>query len=277
MSSVAHTLDLCSWAEFAESPWRRFVAGKSWLFYGLEPHVFGYSIFGKPDPDDIAEFVRFLDAEGGAGRAPHAVLIDLGRITGIDAKSFDLIVRYIERCRTSLTEWVTQAVLVGPSAIEAMQGAFDAALVSGFFGVVSAPFPVQFASNMEDALGALELPRTWAVVIHAAVQTIANTDGLRIALRGYFSEHLRAPDIDDAARSLGVSTRTLQRRLAPDGFFSELARARIERARELLLGALPLTAVALEVGFSSAQAFSTAFKRAQGESPSAYRTIHRKK
>ena len=51
-----------------------------------------------------------------------------------------------------------------------------------------------------------------------------------------------------------------------------LQRRRIERAAELLRATeLPVTAVCLNVGFTSLGSFSSAFSRAVGESPRAYR------
>ena len=77
---------------------------------------------------------------------------------------------------------------------------------------------------------------------------------------------------------LDVPTRTLQRRLAQDGVtFRELQDAsRISRARELLVRSdEPVSAIGLRVGYADHSAFSRAFRRATGRSPSAYRADHR--
>lgn len=80
------------------------------------------------------------------------------------------------------------------------------------------------------------------------------------------------------ARKLGVSTRTLTRKLESEGHsFKEL----LEELREGLAiryttsTDLLLSEVALLLGFSSAAAFNRAFKRWTGQSPIEYRRLHR--
>jgi AraC family transcriptional regulator len=56
-----------------------------------------------------------------------------------------------------------------------------------------------------------------------------------------------------------------------------LLRRRIERAQDLLLGShAPLVEVALSVGFQTQSHFATVFKRFAGQSPSAWRLLHRR-
>jgi AraC family transcriptional regulator len=50
-----------------------------------------------------------------------------------------------------------------------------------------------------------------------------------------------------------------------------LRRCRIEKLRELLLRDLPLAEVALEAGFNDQSAMTTAFRRATGMTPHAFR------
>ena len=74
------------------------------------------------------------------------------------------------------------------------------------------------------------------------------------------------------ARLLGVSDRTLKRRLQQEGSsFRALAQAaRHARAQALLeAGHLSLTEIAAELGFADLSSFSQAFKRWSGAAPSA--------
>jgi AraC-like DNA-binding protein len=78
----------------------------------------------------------------------------------------------------------------------------------------------------------------------------------------------------DTARSLAVSTRTLQQRLEDEGTgFAALADAvRRERALSLLSQPdLPITAIAARLGFATPSAFTKAFRRWTGVAPSRYR------
>jgi AraC-like DNA-binding protein len=84
-----------------------------------------------------------------------------------------------------------------------------------------------------------------------------------------------ALSVRDLARQLGVSPFQLIRQfeavfgLTPHQFRT---RSRVDRAKELLaLGPWSVTAVCMEVGFSSLGSFSDLFTRRVGTSPSGYR------
>jgi AraC-like DNA-binding protein len=82
------------------------------------------------------------------------------------------------------------------------------------------------------------------------------------------------PKISDVAGQLGMSGRTLQRRLSEQGlsFQSVVDGARRELAISLLRETnFPLTEVAFLVGFSEQSAFNRAFRRWAGETPRSYR------
>ena len=82
------------------------------------------------------------------------------------------------------------------------------------------------------------------------------------------------PTIDQVARKLGMSARTLQRRLREqDKSFSELVRdvRRELSASYLLQDGLAVTEIAFMLGFSNANSFSKFFRESYGLSPSQYR------
>jgi AraC-like DNA-binding protein len=96
----------------------------------------------------------------------------------------------------------------------------------------------------------------------------------RVAIKNTL--HERMPTCGQIARRLGMSERTLRRRLRDSGTsFDRIGDAvRRDRASELLaLTDLPLTEVAFALGFASSSAFSRAFRRWFGLRPSKYRTL----
>lgn len=100
----------------------------------------------------------------------------------------------------------------------------------------------------------------------------AKTPELDRAMR-YVLAHLAEPSQEEAAKAAGLSTRSLERRFASEAgssFRKFVHAARMMRAMELLPGSR-VTDVAIALGFSSFGAFSTAFQRFTGETPSRYR------
>lgn len=92
------------------------------------------------------------------------------------------------------------------------------------------------------------------------------------AVEGCLAEGI--PKIDTVAKLLGMSERTLQRRLRESGlsYYDIGDSARKDLACRLLTTTnSSLTDIALMIGFSETSAFSRAFKRWSGASPSAYR------
>ncbi len=79
---------------------------------------------------------------------------------------------------------------------------------------------------------------------------------------------------DAIAAELGMSARTLARRLTKEGtrFAAVVANLRKALARDYLLNStLPLTEIAYLLGYSDASTFSTAFRRWYGQPPSDFR------
>lgn len=83
--------------------------------------------------------------------------------------------------------------------------------------------------------------------------------------------------IAPVADALGMSRRTLNRRLAESGltFAALLQEVRFRTARQLLVdSATPLAEIATALGYGDASAFSTAFRSWSGVSPSEWRRRH---
>jgi len=84
----------------------------------------------------------------------------------------------------------------------------------------------------------------------------------------------RVPPIEETARMLAMSERTLRRRLTAEGtgFQDVVDRFRETRARELLVSSREaVERIADRLGYSEASAFIHAFKRWTGLTPGAFR------
>ena len=103
-----------------------------------------------------------------------------------------------------------------------------------------------------------------------------NTPGLELQVRRAVSQALSegVPSISHIAAGLGLSGRTLQRRLSSEGHTYQhvVDAARRELAQQLLQETeYSLAEVAFLTGFSEQSAFARAFKRWSGQTPRSYR------
>ena len=140
--------------------------------------------------------------------------------------------------------------------------------------MIARPFDVSSFASAEQA-------QTW-LAVDAPLETLladirtagSGTTPLVREVRTRIGRDLLEPNAAAVARSLGLSQRTLQRRLAKDGtsFRNEVATARVEAAKQMLASsAAPIKIIALDVGFATPQHFSTAFRRVTGAAPTAWR------
>lgn len=84
-------------------------------------------------------------------------------------------------------------------------------------------------------------------------------------------------DLESWASWAALSSRTLSRRFVSETGFTFTAwrqRARLMRSLEMLAAGTPVTNVAHDLGYASASAFISVFRRTLGHTPSAYRKEH---
>ena len=96
---------------------------------------------------------------------------------------------------------------------------------------------------------------------------------LILVARGLLDDPGSRRGLEAWAGFAGISERTLSRRFVAETGFSFTAwrqRARLMRALEMLAEDVPVTAVALDLGYDSVSAFIALFKRMLGTTPTAY-------
>lgn len=152
-----------------------------------------------------------------------------------------------------------------PAAGEALrQGLLDIYKARG----ADYPSAVRMSGYLQAALGLLMEGTPDRDERSLAVYAMRGADFLQ-------QNYSRAISVEDAARHAGISRSCLYRAFravfgcAPSAY---LTRYRIQRACQLLHhSSLPVSAVALSVGFADPFYFSRAFRRELGQTPSAYR------
>jgi len=148
--------------------------------------------------------------------------------------------------------------------------------------------PVHFQSEMDallvspealkrpNRLGDDSISRFFDTHLEAELAKLDDDQALDKRVRIQVSQTLSdgVPKISDIARRLGMSGRTLQRRLSDrgDSFQTLVDEARRQLAERLLRQTdYPLAEVAFLTGFSEQSAFNRAFKRWAGQTPRSFR------
>jgi AraC-like DNA-binding protein len=201
---------------------------------------------------------------------PHVSIIDASRLASVDPLAFRAADAYLRANAGALTKWVHQLAMVRPAGL-------SGAVMAGAYDVVTRPYPVEVFDSVADALawlgcGVAPTDGAWMLEAIRAEATGVPHDLGR--LRAVLDAALEGASLATAAKRLGVSARSLQRKLAEarTTFKQELADARVRVAKRLLLETdRALTEIALEVGCPSLQSFSVLFRRHAGEPPSVYR------
>ena len=256
-------------ADYARASVGACLLGSSFVHFWPRPHLAGVALFGAPDADDLSGLTRILRLELAEGAPRHVSLVDASRIERVDAMAFAALERYVDEHRARLEEQVERLAIVRPAGVLG-------ATVSGFFHVAVPPYPV---GVFDDARGGLEFlgepDEGLVAALDRAVADAAQSPSWLLALRQKLDAQPGRLALEDAARSLALSVRTLQRQLKSAGttYQREVAASQVRVAERLLREtSASLGAVAIEIGCASQQHFSTLFKRFTGESPSAYRT-----
>jgi AraC-like DNA-binding protein len=256
--------------DMAVAPVGKYIAGATFVHFCATPRLWGVILWGRPDQSEAERLGRSLVIELGPPAEPHVSIVDASQIQGGDPTAFRMADGYIKRNRATLAQQVIKLALVRPAGL-------DGALVAGAYDVLTRPYPVSVFAEAREALAWLgaELDPALLVRMHAEASSTPQEVG---ALRALLDRHLDGMPIATAAKQLGMSERTLQRKLADTNttFKDELADARVRAAKRMLVASdAPLTTIAFDVGCGSLQNFSALFRRRTGESPSAFRAKHK--
>ncbi len=255
-------------AEFLADPVGRCIAGRSWLYVHPRPDFCGFILWGRPEPDDLERLVHVMRVELGA--PPHVSLVDARRVEAADPRGFSVLERYVRQEHAALGRAVTRLAIVRPDG-------WVGAVIAGFFGVTPPPYPVELFDDRARAMMWLGVPDGASMLASIAreEERASGEPPLLRDLRAMLETRLEAdPSLGSIAKALGLSERSLQRKLGEQGttFQAEVNAARVRVAKRLLReSSASLTQVAIATGCASLASFSALFRRATGETPSAYR------
>ncbi|MFT3707150.1 MAG: helix-turn-helix domain-containing protein [Archangium sp.] len=256
-----------SLASYAAKPAGKWWAGPSFIAWCAEPELFGFTLWGQPNADALTQLVGALKVELGPNARAHASLVDASLVQVADPAAFEVLQRYVVSHLAQLRERVTKLALVRP-------GGLPGAVVAGFFSVLESPYPTQVVTSVGEGLAWLGASRTWGEPLEALRASASGVAPLVLQVRSALAGSKGEPSVNDIAKALGLSSRTLQRRLGELGtsFVRESSEQRLQAAAVALSTSdVAVTTIALEAGFSSSQAFSAAFRRFSGKTPGDFR------
>ena len=232
--------------------------------------LFGVIGWGRPG---MAAAQRIVMARGSEllDPGPHHVVLDYRLLEVVDVEAFKCLAEWLGANRDVLTRVTAKAALVQP--IEP----YAAATVSGFYNVVKSPYPSQLCTTLEEAEAWLGVPTIAPVTeLHEASSAGHSTTTALVALL----EKTPGLTVDEAARALGLTGRTLQRRLQAEGttFLAESRKATVRRAKHLLATTEDKIAdIARAVGCTTAQHFTELFRTETGVPPATWRANARRR
>lgn len=259
-------------SDFRRDPFGACLAGRAFLYFCARPTLCGFALWGRPDADDLRQLERVLTIELGKTFPAHVSLVDASRLEGVDPGAFAVLHAYVAANTTRLREQVEKLAIVRPPGVAG-------ATVAGFFHVAEPPYPTFIAADAKEALSWLgERDDGFLPALEVALADATGAPALLVALRRLLDAQPGKVALEDAARALGLSPRSLQRRLRDAGstYQNEIARSQVRAAQRLLRESdASLTAIAFEVGCATPQHFSALFRRIAGETPSAWRARHR--
>lgn len=256
-----------SLANYSAKPAGKWWAGPSFIAWCAEPALFGFTLFGQPNQDSLTKLVAALKVELGPNARAHASLVDASLVQVVDPAAFEVLQKYVVEHLGALKERVTKLALVRP-------GGLPGAVVAGFFSVMESPYPTNVVTSVVDGLAWLGADTKWAAELEALRTSGSGVAPLVLQVRSALAASSGEPAIGDIAKALGMSSRTLQRRLGELGtsFVKESSEQRLQAAALALATTdVPVTTIALEAGFSTSQAFSAAFRRFSGKTPGDFR------
>ncbi|HBQ14024.1 MAG TPA: hypothetical protein DEF51_23800 [Myxococcales bacterium] len=229
--------------------------------------LFALFAWGRLGPRDFDQLREVFEASPRHVRRDQ--LVDLTRVDSVSPVALARMMAYYT-AQPDYLRAIAREALVRPDGVAGV-------LAEGFYPVVPLPFEGRVFRTLGDALVWLS-PRpdeTWREAVGSTLRDAMASPRTSVAVERRVREGGARLTVLDAARALGMSRRTLQRRLAEEGTTFERLRARtLVGEAERLLGETDedIKWVSFELGFRTPARFAEIFRREVGVSPSEYRS-----
>jgi transcriptional regulator GlxA family with amidase domain len=259
-------------SELVRDPIGGYVEGKSFMVWVQSPTRFGAahrSPLEHIDQTTATALFGILTHPRLTG--PFELLHDFLEVEDVDASAFTYAEMFIRHFGDALAARTRRLAVIRPS------GLAGAAFTGIYHDWIPTRFDAKLCRDRCEAYDWLGIDGDDRRELEALQEAFSQPELLR-RLRAALAADLRQATVERVARTLSLSVRSLQRHIAECGtsFSDELARARVLAAEALLIrGTTKIEAIARDVGFRSAAAFTSMFTRIHGASPSAFRERYR--
>ena len=250
---------------------RRHFAGRCFCFWQDGTRALGTMMWGKPLEADIAEMIPFFEIGAHPRFKGHASFVDGRGLEAVDVLAFKKLLGYLIARRNVWGPNVGRQAILHPGGVVGV-------IVAGALHVARPPYPFESFSD-EEAAKAFAWCRVGDLFaeVEALRKRVSATPEIIRSVQALLRER-RDVATSDLARALGLSSRTLQRRLEEAGssLREERRRGVSLQIEELLAGTeLDLDAIAARVGLASASHLVKHFKSTHGATPGEWRARRR--
>jgi len=235
------------------------------VFWCSASDLVGIAAWGNPSTEDIELAAQIWERILPQLARRVDIVIDVRRIGAITQPTFARL-HELAATRAPGASAVGRQLILNPPGL-------TGAVIAGFCSQLRTQH--EWKCTADDVTGFAWLERSDTDAVRTTIDSLAarGEGDLVPRLRALLVRDLSAT-VPAAARTLGVSPRSLQRHLAAAGtsFRRELRRARIEAARELLITTTAtVESVARSVGCESPSSFIRMFRSITGETPATFR------
>ncbi len=251
-------------------PARRIVVHRSFAYWQAEHRCFGSIIWGRPTEDDVTEMCAAHEVGASDRFAGHASIIDLRALESVDFLAFDKLLTYLKQRRDAWSPNVSRQVVLH-------RGGFAHSTVVGMFQFLSPRHKVIFTDETEKAFDMAGVGDVYREVEALRADLLGLTE-IILQVRNALEQLPPRADSAEVARHMGMSERSLQRRLGHAGTsIRDERQQHIMRVADRLLleTKLDLDAIAAHVGVSSASQLVRLYRKQRGETPGAIRARQR--
>ena len=251
---------------FVKGPVGTYTVSRSCVVWCASRSLCGLAFWGRPLADELLEIAAIVEAYPQQMAPSFDVVVDGRQVEALDGEALSVQMAWLWRHGAALLQRANIWSIVAEGTAVARLAQAMPALAGRFPFRVTTDAPAAFRAVAGEAGEALSLD------VDAIAASARGLPREIHRIRALLARRLDAT-IDDAAKELGLSTRSLQRSLGNQGtsFHQELVAIRFATACELLLTTdLKIAAIGARICISE-RAVALLFRAKAGLSPLAWR------